>query len=164
MNRRLIVMRHAKSSWDSGAPTDHARPLARRGQKAAPQVAEAIDSRGWSPEHVLSSDSARTRQTWERMSRRFGDEVTVDFRRLLYHAGIFELAEALAAVPDDVATVLALGHNPGWQEVVATLCGEAVVLQTGDAALLETRAVTWQQALVRRPSWTLHDIIRAKEQ
>ncbi len=64
MTRRLIVMRHAKSSWKHAGLTDHQRPLNKRGRKDAPRVARALIERGWTPRRVLSSDAARTRETW----------------------------------------------------------------------------------------------------
>ncbi len=71
MQRRIIVMRHAKSSWKSDAPDDHSRPLNRRGRRDAPRVAQELARRGWVPERVFSSDARRTRQTWEIMAPYF---------------------------------------------------------------------------------------------
>ena len=67
MERRLIVMRHAKSSWKSDAETDHLRPLNKRGRDSAPLVAARLVELGWIPEAVYSSDSLRTRETWDGM-------------------------------------------------------------------------------------------------
>ena len=71
MRRRIIVMRHAKSSWKSGARDDHARPLNKRGRRDAPRIAARLAELGWVPERVISSDSERTRQTWARMEEAF---------------------------------------------------------------------------------------------
>ena len=68
MHRRLIIMRHAKSSWTSGALSDHERPLNARGIRDAPRVGAALVKRGWLPQLVLSSDSERTRETFAGMS------------------------------------------------------------------------------------------------
>ena len=50
MVRRLIVMRHAKSSWKDPNLDDHERPLNKRGRRDAPMVADAIFERGWIPD------------------------------------------------------------------------------------------------------------------
>ena len=63
MAKRLLVTRHAKSSWKSGEDSDHARPLNKRGRRDAPRVAAHLVGLGWVPEQVLSSDSQRTRET-----------------------------------------------------------------------------------------------------
>ena len=55
MARRLIVMRHAKSSWKNPKLRDHQRPLNKRGRRDAPRVARALRKAGWVPDAVLSS-------------------------------------------------------------------------------------------------------------
>ena len=132
MKRRLIIMRHAKSSWKSDAPTDHARPLNNRGRKDAPRVSQRLVDIGWQPQLVLSSDSQRTRETCQLMHEAWVSEtkVPVKYLRPFYAGGVDEVVPALTKVPDDVTSVLALGHNPGWEEVVAWLCGQPVHLTT----------------------------------
>ena len=58
--RRLILMRHAKSSWKQPGLTDHDRPLNGRGRQDAPAMADALVARGWLPDAVVSSTAART--------------------------------------------------------------------------------------------------------
>jgi phosphohistidine phosphatase len=109
-------LRHAKSAWDSDAPTDHERPLNKRGRRDAPRVAARIAELGWLPERVFSSDSMRARETWERMEGELGKRAKkVFFTRELFHAGLPEVQDTLAGVKDKVTTVLVIGHNPGWE-------------------------------------------------
>lgn len=157
---RLVLMRHAKSSWKSGAPTDHARPLNGRGRRAAPKVAAELVRLGWVPDLVLSSDAARTRETWERMRPVLG-EAKIILRHELYMAGVEELRLALAARGDG-QTVLALGHNPGWEEALAWLSGHQEVLKTADAALLSSSATSWAQSVGTPRLWSLEGLVRAR--
>lgn len=167
MERRLIVLRHAKSDWETDAPTDHARPLNKRGRTDAPRVAARIFQLGWTPEYVLSSDSQRTRETYQRMSDVFGEalgrEPIVQFLESLYHAGPRALQSALADVPDDISSVMAIGHNPGWAEVVYWLTGESIHMTTANAALLSIDAEHWSDAVGRAGFCELVDVIRPKE-
>ena len=168
MQRRLIVMRHAKSDWGTDAPPDHDRPLNKRGRKDAPRIAQRLCEGGWIPEIVLSSDSQRTRETYGRMSdalsESLGSEPQVLFLGSLYHAGVAALESALSEVPDNTQTVMALGHNPGWEQVVGQFCGEWVRMTTANAALLTIEANHWADAATARPgSWTLVDVLRPKE-
>ncbi len=117
MQRRLILMRHAKSSWKFPELDDHARPLNKRGRRSAPQVAAALAERGWVPELVVSSDSARTRETWAGMAPALGEPEVV-FTERLYHEGLEALIEEAAGWPPEVACVLALGHNPCWEDAL----------------------------------------------
>ena len=163
MERRLLLMRHAKSSWKTDAPTDHDRPLNKRGRRDSPKVAAEIQRLGWTPDYVLSSDAARTAETLELMRKKLGFNGDGDLRSDLYHAGIDELREALRELSDDTKTVLVLGHNPGWEEAVEWLAGEATVMKTAYVALLSIHAESWAEGVDQGGAWTLHDMIRPKE-
>ena len=154
-------MRHAKSSWDSDAPTDHARPLNRRGRRDAPRVARRLSELGWVPDAVCSSDSERTRQTWSLMSAELEPDVPVTFTPTLFHAGLGGIQTAAERWPDEIATVLVLGHNPGWEDALTMLSGRAEVMTTANAGLLVGEGATWSEALER--GWDLEALIRPKE-
>lgn len=149
-------MRHAKSSWKSDAPTDHGRPLNKRGRKAAPKVGAELAARGWVPDVVWSSDSTRTRETFERMRAPLGFEGEAHFVPNLYHGGIREAQAVIAEMNPDVRIALLLGHNPGWEELVEHLSGQAAVMKTGCAALLRAKG-EWSE--LGEHAWTLEDVI-----
>lgn len=156
-------MRHAKSAWDTDAGDDHERPLNARGRRDAPRVAERLRELGWSPERVISSDALRTRQTWELMEPVLAPPaVPVTFTRELYLAGVSAVRSVLAPLADTVRTAMVLGHNPGWEDVVAWLTGKLEPLGTADAALVRVDADSWADAVQRAGRWQLHDVIRSK--
>ncbi len=159
MNYRVILMRHAKSSWDSSAASDHERPLNKRGRIAAAAVAARIVGLDWTPDHVVSSDSMRTRETFARMRDTIEYDDEPDFRRDLYHAGALVLTAVLRELPDRAETVLALGHNPGWEAALERFVGTYHVMKTGCAALLHREADSWTDAMDRPGLWQLHSII-----
>jgi phosphohistidine phosphatase len=163
MQRRIIVMRHAKSSWKSEAQSDHDRPLNKRGRRDAPRVAARIAELGWTPERVLCSTATRTRETWALMEEAFDPSPETSFLKSLYLAGPDAVQEAVGELPDSVACVMVLGHNFGWEEVVQWLCGKEVSLTTANSALLSAHGDTWEEALSTRPGWTLHQVLRPKE-
>jgi phosphohistidine phosphatase len=156
-------MRHAKSSWASPATTDHDRPLNERGRRDAPLVAARLVQLDWHPDFILSSDAQRTRETAERMGRAWTHEPPEEFTRSLYHAGYEQLVVAVAIVPDDLTTLLVLGHNPGWQELVRMLAGVSVAMKTATAALLRGTGGSWSDALRQRRQWQLMDLIQPRE-
>src|ERR1700709_2272329 len=63
--RQLLLLRHAKSSWEEKELPDHERPLNPRGRRAAVAMREAMEGLGLAPDLVLVSTAARTRQTLE---------------------------------------------------------------------------------------------------
>lgn len=162
MQRRIIVMRHAKSSWNSPAPTDHERPLNGRGRRSAPKIGAALAERGWMPELVLSSDSQRTRETFDRLTEGLGCKPRAEFLRSFYGGGPGEVREALAAAPDHISCVLVLGHNPGWEFVVRALSGEHIIMKTATAVLLSRDCANWSHAF-HQPPWTLEEVIYPRE-
>lgn len=159
-SRRLIVMRHAKSSWDDATLDDHQRPLNGRGRREAPQVGRALEEMGWVPDRVIASDSARTLETWARMRTVLG-EIPLESRSELYHAGVRALGELARDWSPDLSTLLVLGHNPGWSHLASMLAGEPLKLKTAHAALLETDVDGWSEALTQ--PWRLVHVIRPKD-
>ena len=163
MRRRLILMRHAKSSWKSDAVDDHGRPLNKRGRRDSPAVAQALIELGWSPEMVYSSDSQRTRETLELMCEVFQPTPVVEFVPAMYHGGVHEIREAAVGTSADVQTIMALGHNPGWQHAVDWFSGEQQPMSTANAALLQIDGESWREVLHGERTWQLIDVIRPKE-
>lgn len=161
--RRLIVMRHAKSDWNSNADSDHARPLNGRGRRDAPRIAERLVEKGWVPQLVLSSDAQRTRETWQRMTSNFDSELAVQFLSGFYHAGLDAVRVQLMQLEASISTVMVIGHNPGWETMVDRLSGEDVRMTTANAALLTVEASDWSEAAVMDGCWQLHEILRPKE-
>ena len=120
MTKRLILIRHAKSSWD--APfDDHARTLDERGREAATAIGHWLRSNGYVPDTIYSSDAARTRETTERVIDALGSTPAVTFKDNMYHAQPAALMRVLKKAEGD--TVALVAHNPGIaffaEEIVA---------------------------------------------
>jgi len=110
----LYVLRHAKSSWDDPSLDDHERPLAGRGRRAVNLVAEHLRSNGISPTAVLCSSSRRTIETLKGVLP--GHEALIEPE--LYGASPGEVIERLHRVPEHVASLMLIGHNPAMHELV----------------------------------------------
>ena len=149
MVRRLIVMRHAKSSWKDPNLDDHERPLNNRGREDAPMVADAIFDRGWIPDLILVSSSKRTLQTLEGMSHRMG-KAPFEVRSGIYHATVIDLMEELEDMLDNGTTMI-IGHNPGSEILVNHLSGEWHTMPTATAVLLLHSGSSWSVEAVIRP-------------
>ena len=121
--KRLYLLRHAKSSWDDPTLADHDRPLAPRGRRAAKVMAKHLGRKGISPELVLCSPSMRTRQTLKRLAPGLGKKADVQIEPKLYAAPARDLLEVLHKVPDEVESVMLIGHNPGIQDLALSLAG-----------------------------------------
>lgn len=165
MKCKLILVRHAKSAWDTGVATDHDRPLNKRGRRDAPRIAAKIAELGWLPERVYVSDAVRARETWERMKDALspkGASPKVKLSSKLYHAGIDAIRKQIGKGDDKTKVILVIGHNPGWEEAAEALTGKAVRLTTCNAILMSTKASSWSSAL-GASDWKVEHVLRPKE-
>ena len=162
MQRRLVLMRHAKSSWRDGTLSDHVRPLNGRGRKDAPRMGQELAARGWVPGLVASSDSARTRETWDRMRTPLGaPDLEVLWSNELYLADLSDLRAHAAGWDDAISSALALGHNPGWSDAASILAGRPISMTTANCALLVGHGASWIEAL--GGPWELVALLRPRE-
>lgn len=121
MIRTLLLLRHAKSSWDDAALDDFDRPLAKRGREAAPRMAREMARRGWLPDRALVSAALRTRQTWELVEAALPHTVPTLSDRSIYEAPAERILDAVRATPAGVETLLVVGHNPGFEDLISLL-------------------------------------------
>ncbi|XP_059439881.1 uncharacterized protein At3g52155, chloroplastic isoform X2 [Corylus avellana] len=169
--RRLILLRHAESSWEYPSLRDHDRPLSKAGQADAVIVSQKLQQLGWIPELILSSDAVRTRETLKIMQEQVRDflEAEVCFISSFYSIAAMDgqTADHLQHVickhsKDEILTVMCMGHNRGWEEAASTLTGASVELKTCNAALLEATGKSWEEAfaLAGPGGWKLQGIVK----
>jgi phosphohistidine phosphatase len=126
--KRVYLLRHAKSSWKYPKLADHDRPLAGRGKQAAKRIAKHMRAQELEPELVLCSTARRARETLERIEPAIG-RAPVRVESELYGASAHDLLARLHRLPDDVGSVLVIGHNPGMHELALELAGPAPELR-----------------------------------
>jgi phosphohistidine phosphatase len=140
--RTLLIVRHAKSDWESGAP-DHLRPLNARGRREAPKLGRRLEAAGLRPDLVVCSDATRARQTWGLVTKAWPDPPPVRLDPRLYDASRSEVLAVINEVPDDVATLACVGHEPTSSALAAVLTADAEpgVAEELAAGLKTARAV-----------------------
>jgi len=97
--RYILLMRHAKSSWDNRSQSDHARPLNLQGQNASEAMAKTLHAKGFAPDEIWASDSARTTETAKIIMRVLPGPQTVKYNPKLYHASGQKIIEQINAFP-----------------------------------------------------------------
>jgi phosphohistidine phosphatase len=121
--RTLYLLRHAKSSWDDHTLADHDRPLASRGIRATPYIADHMREAGIVPDVLLCSSARRTRETLELLGDAVPTECEVHVEDGLYGAPADTLLERLRALPGSVHRAMLIGHNPALQQLALLLAG-----------------------------------------
>ena len=119
---RLLLLRHAKAGWASGA-MDLDRPLSGRGQGAAALMGGYLRDEGLRPDLVLISPARRTQETWDLVRPLLGDARTREDERI-YEAPVLRLLGVVQEVEPAVRTLLMIGHNPGFEDLAKLLAGE----------------------------------------
>ncbi|WJX27397.1 hypothetical protein P8452_16217 [Trifolium repens] len=156
ISRRLILLRHAESSWEPSI-RDHDRPLSKSGKEDAVSVSLKLQQLGWIPELILSSDATRTKETLKIMQEQVQEllEAEVHFVSSFYSIAAMDgqTADHLQKVicrysSDEILTVMCMGHNRGWEEAASMFSGASVELKTCNAALLETAGKSWNEAFL----------------
>jgi len=146
---RLIIMRHAKSSWVDLNLNDHDRPLNPRGRKDAPRIYQALMEMDWLPDTVFLSSSKRTSETLSLMNMD-RNEVNIEIKPSIYHASLEELIIQLENIGNNETTMI-LGHNPGSELLINYLIGEWHRMPTASAALLVKESKSWKLENILRP-------------
>ena len=119
--RKIVLLRHAKSSWSDPTLADHDRPLNARGKAAAPVTGEWLAYRQHLADRVLCSSAVRTVETVRRMRVAVPALPAPEIDPGLYHASPGEMLERLRALGPDTGTVMMVGHQPGLGSLVRLL-------------------------------------------
>lgn len=135
--KRLMLVRHAKSSWKDESLEDFDRPLNRRGEKAAPKMAAHLEKMLPCPDLIVASPAARTKKTARIFARHFNyDEEKIFLNTRLYMCESRTLLDVISYLPNDADFVALFGHNPALSEVIGQLCDLNIVNFATSAALV----------------------------
>ncbi len=129
--RQLLLMRHAKSSWDDAKLADHERPLGDRGRLAAAAMRHAMRDLGLAPDVVLVSTATRTLQTLAALEP-WDETPLTEPTEALYLAEPTKLLAVLRGVAETARSVLLIGHNPGLHELAIMLVGTDAMTQSNE--------------------------------
>lgn len=117
--KELIVVRHAKSSWDHAGLADHERPLLEKGKKRTRKIINYLQDQKVVPDFILSSSALRARETAQFIAMGLGlDKGLVKVDPALYHADAEQVLEQFDDLSDNFKTVMLVGHNPALTNFV----------------------------------------------
>lgn len=128
--RTLYILRHAKAAPEAPGG-DIARPLVKRGRKAATAMGAFLGGLKPVPELALCSPATRTRETLDLALPALRPRPEVNVEDRLYLAGADRLFERLRDLPVTIQAVLLIGHNPGLHELAARLAADPDLLSEG---------------------------------
>ncbi len=141
--KTLLILRHAKSSWDNSSLADHDRPLNKRGKRDAPKMGRLLAREDLTPDLIISSTAERALTTAEFVAISADYDNEIQITRQLYHAGPEEYIEVLQQVDDTYRRVMVVGHNPGMEDLVEELGGQYHRMPTAALVQFELPIDSW---------------------
>ncbi len=163
IDRRIMIMRHAKSDWEAGISTDHQRPLNARGRKDAPKIARHLKDLGWVPDIILCSDAVRTTQTYDLMRTVFEDTQVI-FLTALYESTSGTIIDQIERIGAHYRSVMVIAHNPGVSELTERLTGQFTELTTANVLCLDGVLEDWAElSSAIRPNWKVKHWLQPRQ-
>ena len=164
-NKKLFIIRHAKSSWDHPHLSDFERPLNGRGQKDAPEMGKRLLDLGYQPGRIISSPANRAITT----AREFAIILGVEPKRIkqdadLYHAHASTMRRIIAQADDQHDTIMLFGHNPGLTYLIEDLCDfDLDNLPTCAICGIEFQVSSWAEILHKDGIKFFYDFPKSKD-
>ena len=111
MTKKIIIIRHAKSSWTDFSLSDFDRTLDDRGLKDAPVMANRLKEAGHIPNKIITSSAVRAKNT----AAYFANALSINKEetRLLYHGEPEDYLEQIQLLDETISCIALVGHNPG---------------------------------------------------
>jgi phosphohistidine phosphatase len=118
--KSVILIRHAKSSWDSAELSDFDRPLNERGKRDATEMAKRLLKKAGTIDAFISSPAKRAKKTAEIFAKEFNTD------NLIYIDGLYQaspafFSEVISKSDDRFDSIAIFSHNPGITEFVNKL-------------------------------------------
>ena len=148
---KLIILRHAKSSWSEPGQSDFERALNSRGMADLPKIANALEKRGHVPDTIYCSPAKRTKLTMEGILIHWNQKPSIHFDRDMYIGGTSAYLAAIRQHKSNDVLML-VGHNPTCHSLVVSLAGHgeagalsavATKYPTGTASILQFDVENW---------------------
>ena len=160
--KTLFVLRHAKSSWDNPDWSDFERPLNSRGLDAARFIGNLIYERALAPQIIVSSPAKRAKQTAILVKEIAEISKPVVFDERIYEASPLTLFNLIREFDEKYNSVLIVGHNPGFENLVRVLTGEPVQMPTAALARINIESEIW--SAIEAGMGELEFLIRPREE
>lgn len=160
--KTLFILRHAKSSWENPDWADFERPLNSRGLDAARFIGALVYERSLNPQIIVSSPAKRAKQTAVLVKEIAEIPKPIVFDERIYEASPLALFNLIREFDEKYESVLIIGHNPGFENLVRMLTGESVSMPTAALAKINLGIEKWSE--IETDSNKLEFLIRPKEE
>jgi len=147
--KTLLILRHAKSSWEFTELPDHDRPLNNRGKRDAPRIGKTLLKEGLIPQVIISSSAIRAYSTAEKVAKACGYKGKILADSSLYGTGYTAYLNILRSQHDRFDIVMLVGHNPQSEQLLEILTGKMVNMPTCTVACVNLSISRWKELNVQ---------------
>jgi len=163
---RLLICRHAKSSWQDASLSDFDRPLNKRGERDAPEMGRRLAQQGVRPDLIMTSPATRALATALHYARQLGiPPERVRRNPAQYAASVPDLIDLIRTVDTHVTTLMLVGHNPETTGLANVLGGLRIDnIPTCGIVALEFARCTWADLAVGGGSLLFFDYPKNRRQ
>lgn len=145
MKKKLLLLRHAKSSWDDSNISDHERPLNNRGKQNASTMGNFLKKENLVPDLIISSTAKRANKTANIIAKKSGYNTKILESKVLYGATADDYTSVIHDISNEHKMVLLVGHNPTMEEVVERIIGERHIMKTCSLAYIDLLIDSWKK-------------------
>lgn len=143
--KRLIILRHAKSSWDNADVSDYDRKLNKRGEKSADLMGEFLAAKQGNVDLILSSSAVRAFSTARIVAQMLNYNIEeIETTKKLYLAWVNDILKTIYSISDNADSCILVGHNPGLTDLVNHFGVRLDNLPTASVVCFEFEAQSWE--------------------
>lgn len=143
--KTLLIMRHAKSDWESGSNSDFDRPLNSRGLITAPQMGETLKESNLCPDLIISSPAQRAKSTAMAVAAEINYSTEIQFTETFYFGNLDQITKLICSTDNNTEKLMVVGHNPTWEGLVYFLSGKYLQMKTANIAVIEFDVNDWSK-------------------
>ena len=142
--KKLLLLRHGKSSWDNPDLADQERPLTNRGKEGASIIGKFLKKENLIPDIIISSTAKRANKTADIIAKKSGYDKKIVKSEALYSGSLEDYTNIVHEIADKNKTILLVGHNPSIEEVIERITAERQIMKTCSLAHIDLSIDSWK--------------------
>ena len=160
--KKLLLLRHGKSSWHNSDLADHERPLTDRGKESASIMGKYLKKENLIPDLIISSTAKRANKTADIVAKKSGYDKKILKSDKLYSGSSEDYTSIIQEIADKNKTILLVGHNPVIEEVIERITAEQRIMKTCSLAHIDLSVDSWKNFDYTK-KYKLINLINVKE-
>jgi len=143
--KALLLLRHAKTSWDDPTVSDSLRSLSATGKFNVYQMSKFLKNTKLLPDLIISSSAKRAKDTSTLLAESTGYKDTIFVSELLYETTVVDYIKVISEVSNNINMVLLVGHNPILENLIELITNELIIMETCSLVHIILPITKWRE-------------------